>query len=78
MSKPKTRVRSIFAAVTAALASQAVFGAPLFEPYSAISTGSWPEAVAIGDVNGDGLNDVVMVTSSYFNPDSDYKLFVFL
>jgi hypothetical protein len=39
--------------------------------------GSDPEAVAIGDVNGDGWNDVVMTTGFYFDPDNDYKLFVF-
>jgi hypothetical protein len=44
----------------------------------AIPTGSWPEAVAIGDVNGDGRNDVVLVTSYYFDPANDYKVFVFL
>jgi len=49
-----------------------------FQPYVAYSVGSWPEAVAIGDVNGDDLNDVVMTTSFYFDPDNDYKLFVFL
>ena len=49
----------------------------LFEPYVAYPTGSWPEAVAIGDVNGDRLNDVVLVTSYYFDPPSDYKLFVY-
>jgi hypothetical protein len=61
----------------------AAFAAPshaggLFQPYVSTPTGSWPEAVAIGDVNGDGLNDVVMTTSYYFDPAHDYKLFVFL
>ena len=49
----------------------------LFDPYSATPTGSWPEAVAIGDLNGDGLADVALVTSYYFDPQNDYKLFVF-
>jgi hypothetical protein len=49
----------------------------LFEPYVAYPTGSWPEAVAIGDVTGDRLSDVVLVTSYYFDAASDYKLFVF-
>src|SRR6476659_794921 len=40
----------------------------LFQPYQATPVGSWPEAVAIGDVNGDGRNDVVMTTSYYFDP----------
>lgn len=50
----------------------------LFKPAESIDTGSWPEAVAIGDVNGDGRNDVVMTTSYYFSEENDYKLFVFL
>jgi ELWxxDGT repeat protein len=66
---------------TAAAAAPAPFaaGAPsgLFEPYTAIATGSWPEAVAIGDVTGDGRNDVVLVTSYYGDPANDFKLFVF-
>jgi ELWxxDGT repeat protein len=52
-------------------------GSGLFEPYTAIQTGSWPEAVAIGDVTGDGRNDVAMVTSFYFDDANDYKLFIF-
>ena len=50
----------------------------LFKPYQAIPVGSWPEAVAVGDVNGDGRNDVVMTTSYYFDPINDFHLFVFL
>jgi uncharacterized repeat protein (TIGR01451 family) len=50
----------------------------LFSPYTAVATGSWPEAVQVGDVNGDGLADVVLITSSYFDPAHDFKLFVFL
>ena len=50
----------------------------LFKNYVAFPTGSWPEAVAVGDVNGDGRNDVVMTTSFYFDAANDYKVFVFL
>lgn len=50
----------------------------LFDGYTAITTGSYPEAVAIGDVNGDGRNDVVMTTSYLNDSANDYKIFVFL
>jgi len=40
--------------------------------------GSSPQAVAIGDVNGDGRNDVVLATSYYFDDENDFCLFVFL
>jgi hypothetical protein len=52
--------------------------ADLFEPDVTFDVGSWPEAVAVGDVNGDGRVDVVMTTSYYFDPANDYRLFVFL
>ena len=50
----------------------------LFLPYQAYPIGSWPEAVAIGDVNHDGRNDVVISTSYYSDPDNDYHIHVFL
>lgn len=46
-------------------------------PYQTYETGSWADAVAIGDVDGDGRNDVVLTTTSYFDEENDYKLFVF-
>lgn len=49
-----------------------------FEPYQSYQVGSWPESVAIGDVTGDGRNDVVMSTSYDFDPDNDFKLFLFV
>lgn len=51
---------------------------PLFESFSYQSTGSWAEVVATGDVNSDGKNDVVVGTSSYFDPDNDKKIHLFL
>ncbi|MGR8978523.1 MAG: FG-GAP-like repeat-containing protein [Gammaproteobacteria bacterium] len=73
--------KNLLIALTAALVLSSLSTAwadPLFTPYTAIPTGSWPEATAIGDVNGDGLNDVVLTTSYYADPENDYKLFVFL
>ena len=49
----------------------------LFQPYQAFATGSWPEAVTIGDVTGDGHADVVMTTGFYFDSENDYRVWVF-
>ncbi len=49
----------------------------VFQPYQAFPVGSWPEAVAIGDVTGDGRPDVVMTTGYYFDPAHDYRVWVF-
>gem|GEM_PF-4562432 len=55
-----------------------IINSDLFHDYEAHATGSRPEAVAIGDVNNDGRNDVVMTTSYYFDPENDNKLFVYI
>ena len=52
-------------------------GAFYLEPYVNRLVGSWPEAVEIGDVSGHGRNDVVMTTTSYFDVDNDYRVFLF-
>lgn len=49
-----------------------------FLPYVNIPTGSWPTVVAIGDINSDGLNDVVMGNRSYANSPNDFKLMLFV
>lgn len=51
--------------------------ASLFQPYQAYPVGSWPDSVAIGDVTGDGRNDIVLTTTSNFDPANDYHVFVF-
>lgn len=48
-----------------------------FGAYTAVPTGSWPEAVAIGDLNGDGRNDVVMGTSSYGTTVNNRSILIF-
>lgn len=48
-----------------------------FDPYTSTAMPSWPETVTVGDATGDGLDDVVMTTSTYFDADNDNKLFVF-
>lgn len=76
--KSLAQASAVLAGVTMAGLSQATFAADLFGPAATRPTGSYPEAVAVGDVNGDGRNDVVLTTSYYFDPENDYKLFVFL
>jgi hypothetical protein len=49
----------------------------LFNETISIPIGSWPEAVAIGDMNKDDRNDVVLVTSNYVDNENDHKVFIF-
>ena len=50
----------------------------LFEPFVAYATGSSPEAVAIGDLDGDGRKDVALLTSFNLDASNDYRVHVFL
>ena len=51
----------------------------MFQTGQSLSTPeSWFEVVAVGDINNDGLEDIVAATSYYFSEDFDYKLFVYL
>ena len=76
-----TRARLTALAIGAILAVPLVAtnaaAAGMFAPYQAYPVGSWPEAVAIGDVTGDGRADVVMTTSYNFDPANDFRLWVF-
>ena len=66
-------------AAAAVLLGAGVAGAAgtLFQPYQAFPVGSSPEAVAVGDVTGDGRADVVMTTDYAFDPANDFRVWVF-
>jgi type VII secretion-associated serine protease mycosin len=49
----------------------------LFHPAQATGVGSAPAGVAVGDVNGDGLDDVLLTTTYANDPANDHKLVVF-
>ncbi len=55
------------------LYAQIDFKAPLN-----ISCGSVPHALAIGDVNNDGLEDLIVGLSGLFDPQNDYRIKVYL
>lgn len=76
-TQPTTAAAPLAATVGAA-AALAPANSGLFSSYTAIRTGSWPEVVAIGDVNNDGRNDVVLATSFYFDSENDFRIHVFL
>src|SRR2546430_3435100 len=67
----------LFVALCLGVAAPAARAGSLFHPYATYPVGSWPEAVAIGDVTGDGRSDVVMTTGYYFDPPNDYRVWVF-
>ena len=52
-----------------------VYAAGLLAPDGELET--WPQWVAIGDLNADGRNDVVLATGMYVDPENDNKVFVF-
>lgn len=50
----------------------------LFHAYVTYAVGSCAEATAIGDVNNDGRNDVVVGTTDNDDPTNDNRIHVFL
>lgn len=57
--------------------AESVNGAFSLLPYVAHATGGWASSVAIGDVTGDGLNDVGLTTGSDGAAGQFQRLFVF-
>jgi len=49
-----------------------------FQPFVNKWTESWPEVVKIGDVNNDGLNDVVLGLTTYGQHPNNYSILVYL
>jgi len=49
-----------------------------FLPYQNKFTQSWPEVVKIGDVNNDGLNDVVLGLQAYGSSVNDHSILVYI
>ena len=64
-------------AIALPITAGGVAAAGLLTPYQAYPVGSWPDAVAIGDVTGDGRADVVDDDGYYFDPANDFQLWVF-
>lgn len=60
-----------------AIASSTAIAAYSLSPYQNFVTGSEADAVAVGDINGDGRDDVALTTTFSSDPSNDYKLFVF-
>jgi hypothetical protein len=79
-SSPVARLLPAAIVILTALAVVPPAGAspnPLrFDDWDYRYVGSRPASVAIGDVTGDGRNDVVLSTAFYFDQDNDYKLFL--
>ena len=65
------------AALLLAIAAYPALATYSLQPYQAQATGSWADAVAVGDINGDGRDDIALTTTYYFDATNDYKLFVY-
>ena len=72
------KIASAILLSTLAFTTSTAFAAYSLSPYSTIATGSRADAVAIGDVNGDGRDDVVLTTLWNDDAVNDYQVFVFL
>jgi hypothetical protein len=68
----------ILSAVFLLCAGMSYANSNLFYPYVNIPTGSSPDLVAIGDINGDGRNDLVLATNYDSDSDNDYQINVYL
>jgi len=66
-----------FASLVLTTLSGSVVSGANFAGYVAYPTGSYPQAVAIADLNGDGRKDVVLTTTAYASNTNDNSILVF-
>lgn len=58
--------------------SQFCYSQITFSPYITFVTDSYPKVVSIGDVNDDGLKDVVLGIGSYSTSQNNYSILVYI
>ena len=61
----------------ALLAASGMAMAVTYGEYQSYGVGGWADAVAVGDVTGDGRDDVVLTTAGYSEPDT-HHVFVYV
>ncbi|WP_309640655.1 T9SS type A sorting domain-containing protein [Flavobacterium sp.] len=71
-------IKRIILAAIAVFLSGSLHSQIQFAPFAATVTGSSADAVAIGDLNNDGLNDVALGNGFYFDLENDYRILVYL
>lgn len=82
MHRHRTRRRTSILVLVGALgasllpASASAASDGLFLPYQAIAMPSEPDAIAVGDVTGDGRDDIVATTGYEYNNPDNFHLFV--
>jgi len=72
MMKPTLILLLLLACFKSNYAQQATFD----DTATQYSTGSWLDFIGIGDIDGDGLNDIAGATTFYFDTANDYYLWV--
>ncbi|MCX6270887.1 MAG: VCBS repeat-containing protein [Bacteroidetes bacterium] len=74
----KEEVKTLIIIIFLIFSIQKTIAQVSFLPYQLLPNETWPETVCIGDMNHDGLNDIVLGAGVNFGPDDDDKLYVFL
>jgi hypothetical protein len=75
--KKRMKLLQTVAVLLLAITAHPAIAAYSLQPFQAHATGSSADAVAVGDINGDGLDDIALTTTYLFDAANDYKLFVY-
>ena len=74
----KKQLKPVLLLIAICLNITAIHSQIQFNSYIAYSTGSWPKAVSINDLNNDGRKDVALGMGSYGTSNNNYKVLVYI